>query len=287
MSSSRAVPDVVAALVLLAGLAAAGERQIPAGPLRIEVVATAPRVVRKVTGEVTARVAGVPAEPVDSFCWDGDGVTPAEGRLYVLVDPAAEKGVVRARWTDAHGEWTVEQVMFHHPEHRSGVRVGRSADTVEPLINEGIIDNVYLHGDSAAGTPTLPTLFAYLGAWGMVKVTLDGKPFENPFGWPGPGMWHGHLMVTEGVRHPDGSVRTGNGGIYDASKPAEGAVERGDLEAHISFSDERYPETKSYPSLYSFYYNVEFEDVAIRVIEAEEPIPVAADDPLIHRASEP
>ncbi|MGJ3251881.1 MAG: hypothetical protein ACFE0J_12215 [Elainellaceae cyanobacterium] len=43
------------------------------------VTATNPAVIRQVTGDVTNQVQNVVAEPVDSFAWDGEGVTPISG----------------------------------------------------------------------------------------------------------------------------------------------------------------------------------------------------------------
>ena len=85
------------ALALL-GLATTGvlaqERTlVPGGPrVGYQVVATGARVIRDVMGPVTNSVRGVPAEPVDSFAWDGQGVTPVEGEVLIDVDPVANSG---------------------------------------------------------------------------------------------------------------------------------------------------------------------------------------------------
>jgi len=248
-----------------------GRQTIAAPPLRYEVIAQSPRLNRRLMGPITGRVQGVPAEPVDSFVWDGNGSIPIEGELIMEISPETESGFVLATWKDEHGEWMLTQSRFLHPEHSSGVRIGKSVSEIDSLLNEGITHNVYLHGDTTAGQPVLPTTFAYLGIWGPVDVSLDGVPFVNPYELPAP-QWLGHLMVTEGVRRVDGSVRTRTGEVYDPSKAAAGGTEPGDLEVHLVFHDERFPRTSNVPPLYSFFYHLVFEDVAIRIVQVDEPV---------------
>ena len=162
----------------------------------------------------------------------------------------------------------------------SGVRIGSSIDWVDFLINEGVTNNVYLHGDTEAGMPVLPTVFTYLASWGPAQVRLDGEPFSNPFEFPAPD-WIGHVMVSKGVRHPDGTVRTDSGAIYDPSQAASGGVENGDLEVHLVFHDERYPETGNFPPIFSFFYHLLFEDVSITTSENDAPIVVGPCPPSI------
>ncbi len=239
--------------------------------LRYVVRASGARLNRRLMGPVRRDVHGVPAEPVDSFVWDGVGSTPIEGSIVIDVQPMTNTGIVEAKWTDENGRWTYTQKRFRHPDHHpSGARVGSSIDRIDALLNEGISHNVYLHGDTASGQPVLPTVFAYLAAWGPAAVTRNGKPFENPFELPAP-LWIGHLMVTEGTRRPDGTVRTLSGEIYNPSRAAEGAVEPGDVEVHLTFHDEVFPTTSSVPHLFSFFYHLVFEDVSIEIVQADTP----------------
>jgi hypothetical protein len=241
-------------------------------PLRYQIIARSPRLNRKVLGEVTERVRGVPAQPVDSMVYDGDGSVPIEGMAMVEVDPGAQRGLVRARWKDENGEWEMLQTYFHHPEHLSGIRIGPGRNVVEDLINLGTAQNVYLHGDTGAGTPILPTVFTYLATWGMVNVTLDGEPFENPYGFPGP-RWMLHCMLTEGVRGEDGTVRAQGGEIFDPMKHKDkGVTDPGDLELHLEFQDERLPRTANRPSMFSFQYHLVFEDVVLKITDSQEPL---------------
>ena len=106
---------------------------VVSGPLSYRIVATRPRLNRRVMGPVTAWVDGVPAEPVDSFCWSGEGSVPIEGTFVMVVNVEDEAGFVQAEWTDRNGEWVYQQQEFIHPEHLSGIRIGRSRADVQPM----------------------------------------------------------------------------------------------------------------------------------------------------------
>jgi hypothetical protein len=244
---------------------------LPGGPrVGYQVVASGALKIRRPLGPPERFLQGVPAEPVDAFCWDGRGVTPIEGEIVIDVDPATNSGTVVARWSDEHGEWTYTQQRFLHPEHASGVRIGASVDELRKLLLDPVTTNVYLHGDTTAGQPVLPTVFAYLAAWGPATVTLDGVPFVNPHGLPGP-SWLGHLMVTEGVRAPDGTVRVEGGDIYSPRDGSRGMVDPDDLEVHLVFHDARFPRTSNVPPLFSFFYHLNFETVTVSLRGIEEP----------------
>lgn len=241
---------------------------VVAGPLSYRIVATNPRLNRRVMGPVTAWVDGVPAEPVDSFCWNGEGSVPIDGTFVMVVNVENEAGFVQAEWTDRNGEWVYQQQEFIHPEHLSGVRIGRSRDEVQTEINYGVINNVYLHGDTAAGMPVLPTLFTHVAAWGPALVARNGELFLNPYELPAP-AWQGHVMVSEGARDEDGRVLAVDGTVYDPSKGNYGAVDPRDLEVHLVFHDERFPRVDNIPPIFSFFYHLVFEEVRIEIIQAD------------------
>ena len=175
---------IMAALVAFVGVITfmRGETAVArsSDELQYTVHATNARVNRKVLGGVTAEVQSVPAEPVHSFVWDGDGSEPIQGNARLVVNPNDNTGVIRAQWTDEHGHWTFRQTMFSPPDHANGLRVGPSGDETELEFGDPIPVDVYLHGDTTAGGPVLPTLFNNLATWGPAEVTLNGKPFENP-----------------------------------------------------------------------------------------------------------
>jgi hypothetical protein len=237
--------------------------------LRYRITASKPRLNRRLMAPPTRFVQGVPSEPVDSMCWNGEGSVPIEGSIVVDVMPMRNVGRIAAEWTDENGEWSYKQKRFTHPDHHSsGVRIGPSVTRIDTIINEGIAHNVYLHGDTAAGMPVMPTTFTYLATWGPAHVIHNGEVFRNPFEIPAP-LWLGHLMVTEGVRRSDGTVRTLSDEIYNPSHAAEGAVEQGDLEVHLTFHDDLFPVTGNVPPPFSFFYHLVFEDVQIEILQGD------------------
>ena len=213
---------------------------------------------------------GVPAEPVDSFVWDGVGSTPIKGSVKLEIDPVANTGKIRAKWTDENGEWTFVQTAFVSPGHPTGLRIGPSAATTELVTDDPVTTNVYLHGDTGAGGPVLPTVFNLLATWGPARVTLNGQPFENPFDGPAP-LWAAHTMLTVGVRNDDGTVRTVDGDIFNPMvTPANGAVDNGRLEFHLVFHDAPGPTmTSNFPPPLAFFYHLTFRDVKVKIKYAD------------------
>jgi len=231
-----------------------------------EVTATDARLNRKVMGDVTNSVQGVPAEPVHSFVWDGDGSVPIEGRAQLEIDPVANTGRITAEWTDENGTWTLNQTLFAPPPHPSGLRVGSGASDNKLIEGDPVTTNVYLHGNTTAGEPVLPTLFNMLATWGPAKVTLNGEPFENPFDGPAPN-WVAHTMTSEGIRNSDGQVLTVGGDAFNPMEnPANGAVIRDDIQFHIVFHDVPGPEmTNNFPPPLDFFYHISFDDVKVEI----------------------
>lgn len=249
-----------------------GEIDAPTGPtgLRYVIEATNGRLNRRLMDEPRRFVQGVPAEPVDSMVWNGEGSTPIEGSMRIEVEPMRNLGTITARWVDRNGTWTYRQTRFIHPDHHvSGVRLSSSVNYTQGVLNEGISHNVYMHGDTTAGMPVVPTVAAFLATWGPADVTLNGRPFNNPFEIPAP-QWSGHTMVTEGVRRADGTVRTLDNTIYNPSHAANGATDPADIEAHLAFGDDLFPATTNIPPLHSFLYHLVFENVKITIVQGDE-----------------
>jgi len=273
----RFLPLLILGLALSSPPVAEQSRRAPVLqklPLRYQVIAGDLRLNRRLMGPVTGDVRGVPAAPVDSMCYDGDGHRKIEGQAILEVDVVNQRGMMRAWWRDDRGLWELKQDRFYHPHHASGLYIGSTRRKLEEAVNLGIVQNVYLHGDTGAGPAGQPTVFVYLGSWGNYEVTLDGEPFPNPYGLPGPELWHGHGHVTEGVRdEDDGTVRTVDGEIYDPKRHASvGATDRNDLEFHLAFHDERFPMTRNRPALFDFEYHLIFEDVMMRVTDSQQPL---------------
>lgn len=265
-------PTYLVPMLLLIGVVLSsvfGERvETMAGgsQVMVEVAASNARLNRKVLGDVVAKVEGVPAEPVHSFVWDGDGSVPIKGSVKLEIDPIANTGEIIVEWTDEHGQWKLTQTQFAPPDHAAGLRVGPSASSTLLVEGDPVTTNVYLHGDTTAGGPVLPTLFNLLATWGPAEMTLNGQPFENPFDGPAP-RWATHTMTTIGVRHNDGTVTANNGkDIYDPSLQSQGDTQPEDLEFHLVFHDAPGPgSTGNFPPPFSFFYHLTFEDVEIEI----------------------
>lgn len=242
--------------------------------LTIEVKAESPRLNRRVLSddpdEITF-VDGIPSEPVHSFVWDGEGSVPIEGSVKLEIDPVANTGEIKAKWTDENGnKWKFTQTLFAPPDHPSGLRVGPSVSGTELVTDDPVTTDVYLHGDTTAGGPVLPTVFNSLATWGSAEVTLNGEAFENPFDGPTP-LWIAHTMTTVGVRNDDGTVRTVEGEIFNPlDTPANGEVDNDDREFHLVFHDAPGPEmTSNFPPPLAFFYHLTFEDVKVEVKHEE------------------
>jgi len=239
------------------------------GEVAYKVIAGNARVNRLVTGEVVNYVDGVPAEPVDSFVHNGAGSEPVQGHARYEIDPVNNTGKIMATWRDEHGVWKFTQTAFSPPDHASGLRVGPGAGDTMLVEGDPVPVDVYLHGDTTAGGPVLPTLFNLLATWGPAEVTLNGKPFENPFDGPAP-LWVAHTMTSVGARNSDGQVLTADGkDIFSPSDPADGSVDYDDLEFHLVFHDAGGPVTTNFPPPLSFFYHLTFEDVKLSVKHSE------------------
>lgn len=231
----------------------------------ISVKASKPVIFRQLMGPITSSINGVPAEPVDGFDWAGNTTRAIEGRIKIEVDPIANTGSIKAEWEDEHGHWRYKQNMFTAPTHPTGVRIGPSVDTVLMPMDDPISTNVYLHGDTGAGGPLVPTLFTLLATWGPATVTLNGEPFDNPLDGPAP-MWIGHALVSEGIRDAGGAVRTTSGEIFDMTRGSEGRTYPDDLVVHLAFHDMPGPEMNTnIPPIWSFFYLIAFNKVQIKI----------------------
>ncbi len=252
------------ALVALGPLSSIGAGADEGG-VEYEIKAKGAILNREVTGPVVDSVQGVPAQPVDSFNLDGQGIGVIEAKAKFEIDPVNNTGEIKVEWRDEYGKWTLRQTAFADPGHPTGLRVGPSGSGTELIYGDPVTTNVYLHGDTTAGGPVLPTVFNLLATWGPAEVTLNGEPFENPYDGPTP-LWAAHTMLTEGVRGEDGTVRNTSGGIFSPMNPGDGAVDMDDLELHVVFHDVPGPEmTGNFPPPLSFFYHLTFENVKVEI----------------------
>ncbi len=232
-----------------------------------KIEASQARLNRLVTGPVVSSIGGVPAEPVHSFVWDGKGSVAIKGEAHLEIDPVNNTGKITAEWQDENGSWTWTQNMFKAPSHGTGLQIDSSAKTTTLIKGDAVTTNVYLHGDTKAAPPVLPTVFSLLATWGPAQITLNGLAFSNPNKGPVPN-WLGHSMTSVGVRDANGMVKTKTGEIYDFSQGANGAVDNDDLELHLIFHDMPLPKgkkTANFPERIQFMYHLVFEKVKLSI----------------------
>ena len=242
----------------------------PTMDLEYLVKAKSARLNRLVMDEAIAHVDGVPAEPVHSFVWDGVGSIPLkEASAMLRINPVTNTGEIRAEWMDHNGKWYFSQKLFTPPDHPSGLRLGPGEGENFFVTGDPVPVDVYLHGNTTAGGPVLPTIFNMLATWGPAEVTLNGQPFENPYDGPAP-LWVAHTMTTIGVRDEQGKVWTVDGDIFDPTvDPSNGAVDYDDLEFHLVFHDAPGPITSNFPPPFSFFYHLTFEDISITITQSD------------------
>lgn len=251
----------IAVLLIFTGVSATAQED-----MTYTIRADGLRVIHNVMGEVQEDVMSVAAQPVQSFAWNGEGVMDAEGIAVVEVDPVANTGSIQVTWTDQYGEWVLTQTRFASPPHPTGLRVSADANETERIQGDPVTTNVFLHGNSGAAEPVLPTIFNILATWGPARVTLNGEPFNNPYDGPAP-LWLAHTMTTVGVRNENGEVVTEEGNIYNPSVAGRGATFYDDLEFHLVFHDAPGPETDNFPPALSFNYHLNFEEVSITITQ--------------------
>ena len=226
--------------------------------------------IRHVTGPVMAENQGIPAIPVDSFLWDGQEIKDIHGHAMLKIDPEDNTGVIHAHWTDEYGRWSYRQTMFKPPMHPTGLKVGPSANDTQLIVDDPVTTNVYLHGDTTAGGPVLPTVFNFLATWGPAKLTLNGEPFNNEF--DDEPMWMGHTMISEGVRNEEGAVLTTSGEVYDMMKNGEGITYPDKMTFHLVFHSKMTmgEMTDNVPPPVKFFYHLSFSDVKLVIKHKSE-----------------
>lgn len=206
-----------------------------------------------------------PVADATNNLWDGVGVERIKGKAHLLVDPQQNSGEIVAEWHDAAGRWRYHQTAFLAPRHATGLRLGPSTVGTLTVRGDPVTTNVYLHGDSGAGGPSMPTVFALLATWGRAQVSLNGKPYSPR---DKKGQWTGHTMVTLGARNRDRMITSANGQTYDPAQPGDGNIDYTDLEFHITFRDR--PESTAAVGVASGVHALYFEDVSLAIRHRED-----------------
>lgn len=152
------------------------------------------------------------SKPSFSIGWayGGANLSAAEGTIAVDVDEASNAGKVEASIVVDGVKYEILWTNF-------------SGAPDKPFQSGGIVANLVEHGDSNVGDPLIPRVTLLSAGWGKAQLRKDGVPVLDP---ATGGLWTAHYMVTEtGVRAADGKIKTKAGGVYDPTKPGEGATE--------------------------------------------------------------
>lgn len=149
--------------------------------------------------------------PSASLGWAYDGaVEKGAGEVSIDVDEATNQGRVVATAKLGGATWAITWTNFSEAAGR-------------PFQSGGIAHDLTEHGDTNVGDTLVPRVHLVSAGWGRAEVRKDGVPYLDPVGG---GLWSAHYMATDtGVRAADGKIKTRTGGIYDPTKPAEGASE--------------------------------------------------------------
>lgn len=263
INKNRSILVLITTSILFSNIVFANDNDVDEKTIYI-MKAKSAHLVRHVTGPVVESIRGVPAIPVDSFDWSGENVTDIKGHAALKIDPVNNTGIISAQWTDEYGHWTYKQDMFVAPSHPTGVKMGTSVTTTQKITGDPVTTNIYLHGDTSAGAPVIPTVFNLLSTWGPAKVTLNDEIFPNTF--DGMPMWPGHTMISEGVRADDFSVRTTSGDIYNMMMSSEGVTHPDEMTFHLVFHSMPGMEmTPNIPPPVGFFYHIAFSKVKLKI----------------------
>jgi hypothetical protein len=114
----------------------------------------------------------------------------------------------------------------------------------------GVAEDVTIHGDTGAGPAVMPTVHAFLAGWGPARVYVDDTlEYEV----------HGHFMVTDGARQPDGVIyRSDRMTPYDPEMPGDSWVDPEDRELHV-VAHSSDPDRFNYP-MHTIWFHLNFEE---------------------------
>ena len=200
-----------------------------------------------------------PKGGIDAFSYDGSGhVKLKSGTIDVDVDPITQTGIINASWVDnENNNWSFVQTQFTPARqlYFEGVLPNGTAST--RIGNDSVAINHWLHGNTNAGPPVLPTVFTYLATWGPGELWKNGES---------RGTLHGHMMLTDGVREPtSGKVFTANKtSAYNPMNPADGYSDPNTAQVHLIIQSPPGPMTNNFPPQFEFTDHLMFYDIKLR-----------------------
>lgn len=149
------------------------------------------------------------------FAYNGRGIVPFDGPVYIAVNDAANTG--RAVANGKIGPTTFDVVFEQFVESK-------------PFHDGGIASNLIEHGDSGVGDTSIPRVDLEMAAWGKATIHYGGKPYADPL--TGDLNWTAHFMVIRnGVRD------NATGAIYATENKTEVYNPQNASEGHSAVSD--------------------------------------------------
>ena len=204
----------------------------------------------------------------DNFVYDGNGVIDVVGNFNINVDSKNETGKVEVELPNATHQtskdttlsgniklvltFSEEDAHTHADDSMDEMKMEEknndSMDDMEAMNNDemqhamglqpfmqgGVAELLYLHGDSGQGPPVMPKVWTYLAGWGDLDIFVDDKLVYDDL--------MGHFMITEQARR-DNKIVDEDGIPYNPERKAESGFTNPDktefhIVAHSMKSDE-------------------------------------------------
>ena len=154
------------------------------------------------------------------FAYNGRGIVPFDGPVYISVNDADNTGSLRAKGKLGPTPFEVTFQQFAPSK---------------PFHDGGIASNLIEHGDSGVGDTSIPRVDLEMAGWGKATIDYGGKPYADPV--TGNLTWTAHFMVIRnGVRdNATGAIYANENKteIYDPEQPRAGVSSPGDYEIHL------------------------------------------------------
>ncbi len=154
------------------------------------------------------------------FAYNGRGIVPFDGPVYIAVNDADNTG--RAIAKGKIGPTTFDVLFEQFAESK-------------PFHDGGIASNLIEHGDSGVGDTSIPRVDLEMAAWGKATIHYGGKPYADPL--TGDLNWTAHFMVIRnGVRdNATGAIYANQNKteVYNPKNASQGHSAVSDYEIHL------------------------------------------------------
>lgn len=196
---------------------------------------------------VDAKEAYVIGRYGNNMQWDGKIVRGVDGEAVVKIDKENNLANVRAE---------VNGTFYPHERSRLNgtLRIEfYSYEGFEEYMEDGVIYNTELFGDTEKGQSYLPITYAHVAGWGKANVFLNDQVLYSDL--------LGQFMINKGIRKPDGSVKADNV-VYNQDAKSDKSFMDDDTEVtFMVYSLES--DDKNFPTREVFLHLV-FEDVDVK-----------------------